>query len=386
MRLTLLLGLLAFVAACHTDPASDGGWGGTIDTLPGGIPVVKNPERGLWQPGEEWKVVEEVRIGTDSGEGPASFSQIGALEVDQTGRLYVLDSEGQDIRVFDSTGAWVRTIGRKGGGPGEFEQAMGMSWDSAGRLWVVDQANGRFSLFDTSGTYLTSYPRLTNGMFTYYWAGGFTPHDGLVDVAYSQAMSRQALVRLDAQAHTTADTFTVPAYEPLLYKFANKGMQITTTVPFTPTLTWSLGPGGDLWFGVSEDYRIVRRRLRGDTVRIIEKDWTPKPVTDAERDSALAHYGWFTKQGGRVDASKVPSSKPAFDRFTLDDQGNLWVVPGGTPPGTFDVFDGIGRYLGQVATGLEVSGPLALIRHHHFYAPVADSLGVPYLVIARIQQ
>ncbi len=93
------------------------------------------------------------------------------------------------------------------------------------------------------------------------------------------------------------------------------------------------GRGGDLWFGISEDYRIVDRRLRGDTVRIIEKQWTPQHVTGAERDPALKHYDSFVKQGGKLDASKVPSSKPAFRRFTVDDQGALWVEPGGAPRG-----------------------------------------------------
>ena len=384
MRLLSLLILPAVLAGCH-DEAATIGWGGTIDTLPGGIPVVKNPDRGLWKPGEEWKVVEQVRIGTESGEGPASFSQVRAFEVDRAGRIYVLDSESQDIRVFDSTGTWVRTIGRKGAGPGEFKQAIGMGWDPAGRLWVVDQANGRFSVFDTAGKYLTSHTRLTHGVFTWSWKGGFTP-SGLVDVAYSPDMQRQSLVRLDSLAGAMPDTFAIPEYEPLMYKLGEEHVRITTTVPFSPSLLWLLGPRGDLWFGVSEDYRIVRRRLHGDTVRIIEKSYTPEPVTSAERDSALGTYDWFTKQGGKVDGSKVPSTKPAFGGLDVDDQGDLWVVPGGLPRGVFDVFDSTGYYLGRVDTGLPIAGPDLLIRRGHFYAAIADSLGVPYVLIARIER
>jgi 6-bladed beta-propeller len=38
-----------------------------------------------------------------------------------------LERQEEQIRVFDSTGAYVRTIGREGAGPGEFKQAVGLA-------------------------------------------------------------------------------------------------------------------------------------------------------------------------------------------------------------------------------------------------------------------
>ncbi len=386
MRFRSLLVFTVLFAACQADASSGTGWAGTIDTLPGGIPMVKNPDRGLWKPGEAWRVVEEARIGTESGDGPASFSQIRAFEVDRAGRIYVLDSEAQEIRVFDSTGAWVRTIGRKGGGPGEFKQAIGMRWDPAGRLWVVDQANGRFSLFDTAGTLLTSYTRLTNGVFTWDWGGSFVPGHGLVDIAYSPGMERQALVLLDSAARATPDTFPVRRFDAPAFEISDKNRHISANIPFAPALDWLIGPAGDFWYGISDSYRIVHRRLEGDTLRIIEKAWTPVRVTQAERDTALQRYEWFTRQGGTVDASRIPDTKPAFERLTVDDRGDLWVRPGGAPAGLYDVFDPEGRYLGVVHAGVNLKYQRPLIRGDHLYAAVVDTLGVPYMVEARIER
>ncbi|HLL45922.1 MAG TPA: 6-bladed beta-propeller, partial [Longimicrobiaceae bacterium] len=133
-------------AACGGEPGrAAGGWAGTIDTLPGGTVRVHSPATGTWKPGEEWKLVEELRIGSAEAEGPELFGDVAALEVDRAGRIYVLEPQAKEIRVFDARGAHVRTFGRKGGGPGEFEQPAGLMWDPDGRLWVVDQQNARFS-------------------------------------------------------------------------------------------------------------------------------------------------------------------------------------------------------------------------------------------------
>ena len=97
-------------------------WRGTIDTTAGGTIVVSNPAQGLWDSASAWRVVEELRIGTAEGSGPDLFGNVGAIEVDGLGRLWVAETQAQELRVFDREGGHVRTVGRKGGGPGEFRQ------------------------------------------------------------------------------------------------------------------------------------------------------------------------------------------------------------------------------------------------------------------------
>jgi len=42
------------------------------------------------------------------------------IEIGKNGLIYILDSGNNRIHVFDNSGKYIRTIGKKGQGPGEF--------------------------------------------------------------------------------------------------------------------------------------------------------------------------------------------------------------------------------------------------------------------------
>jgi sugar lactone lactonase YvrE len=399
LRFPALLPLAALVlaaSACGRDAgAAADGWAGTVDTLPNGAVRVHSPARGTWRPGEEWTLVEELRLGSAEAEGPELFGDVRALEVDRAGRIYVLESQAKEIRVFGADGSHVRTIGRKGGGPGEFESPAGLMWDAGGRLWVVDQQNARFSVFDTAGAFLTSHRR-PGGFSRLPWPGGMDTQGRLYDIALLGGGTREArrpsfgLVRLDAQMQPV-DTFRLPEREQPSFEIENAGGTVRTAVgiPFTPATHWRRGPAGDVWVGTSDRYSVARVSFAGDTVRVVEREYEPVPVTAAERDEVLGRLKWFTDQGGRVDPSRIPGEKPAFTGIFPDERGYLWVfpsVPAGTEGTTLDVFDPEGRYLGAVRTEARLATfqPM-LVRGDHFYAVVADELDVPYVVRYRIR-
>jgi hypothetical protein len=71
-------------------------------------------------------------------------------------RLFVLDMDDADIKVFSKSGAYECTIGRKGQGPGEFHLPSGL--DVLGdRLYVADSANRRVQVVDLKGRYLSGF-------------------------------------------------------------------------------------------------------------------------------------------------------------------------------------------------------------------------------------
>ncbi len=378
-------------AACGGEPGrAAGGWAGTIDTLPGGAVRVHSPATGTWKAGEEWKLVEELRIGSAEAEGPELFGDVAALEVDRAGRIYVLEPQAKEIRVFDARGAHVRTFGRKGGGPGEFEQPAGLMWDPDGRLWVVDQQNARFSVFDTAGTFFTSHHR-RGGYSLYPWPGGIDARGRLYDIARFDAgrgESSYGLLRMDARMQP-ADTFLLPDRDGPVFEIRHdNGNRMSASVPFSPRLVWRRDHGGDVWVGTSDRYSIARMSFEGDTLRVVERDFEPVPVTAAERDTALGRLKWFTDQGGKVDASRIPGEKPAFVGVYPDEAGYLWVFPSSPQAAegtTLDVFDPEGRYLGQVRSAAELSAFLPfLVRGDRLYVVETDELEVPYVVRYRI--
>lgn len=96
------------------------------------------------------------------------------VAIDRTrGRIYVADtghsrSETHTVKVFDTSGGLVGTIGReKGGEPGQFMFPTYLAVDPAGNLYVTDTLNSRVQVFDPDGKYLRSFGQRGNawGMF-----------------------------------------------------------------------------------------------------------------------------------------------------------------------------------------------------------------------------
>jgi len=71
-------------------------------------------------------------------------------------RIFVLDMDDHDIKVFSRSGVFEYTIGRKGQGPGEFHRPSGLDI-LGGRLYVADSVNRRVQVLDTKGGYISGF-------------------------------------------------------------------------------------------------------------------------------------------------------------------------------------------------------------------------------------
>ncbi|HZD03901.1 MAG TPA: hypothetical protein VE173_03255, partial [Longimicrobiales bacterium] len=96
----------------------------------------------------------DARIGSFD-DPTVGFSQVGGVDVDRDGNVYVVEGAVPEIRVYDPEGRLVRRIGRRGGGPGEFEgpPRFGVVGDT---VWAVDVSVNRITLFDRRGTVLSA--------------------------------------------------------------------------------------------------------------------------------------------------------------------------------------------------------------------------------------
>jgi hypothetical protein len=379
--------ILLLAAACGNEGKD--GWQGTVETRPDGVVLVRNPAQGTWAEGEAWTVEEELRIGIAEGAGPTLFGDVAAVEADSAGRIWVLERQAKELRLFDARGRHLGTIGREGEGPGEFRDPIGLAWAPDGTLWVADPGAGRYTVFDANGVYVDTHPRRVAG-YSVPWRGGFGP-DGLlyelVAVAPAGQQPRQVLLRFDASVEPL-DTIRLPTHLGEQFELRRDGGRITAGVPFAPGQLMELDPRGFLWMGINDRYRLAQLRPGGDTVRIVEREAAPVPVTAAERDEAVAGLEWFTDQGGRVNAGRIPARKPAFEQIIADWAGSVWVrpaLPAGEAGTAFDVFDAEGRYRGRVRLpgGMDVY-PAPVIRGDAIYGVARDSLDVPHVVRGRI--
>lgn len=388
-----LLPLMILLAtACGAGERADTELATGMDTLANGAVVIHNSAEGAWREDEAWRLEPDWRIGEVDGEGPDVFGRIAGLAMDDLGRVWVLDSQANEIRVFDAAGEHIRTIGGEGGGPGEFARASGLAFGPQGRLWVIDPGNARYTVFDTTGAFVATHRRPLD-FSTHPWRGGINDAGWIYEVGADRSRSYEALrtrYLLAAVAPSTGamDTVALPYYEDARYvaRYPNGHVRSAASVPFAPRLTWRFDSRGYIWFGVSDRYRIVQRTLAGDTIRIIERSFERLPVNDQERERAVERLQSFIERGGEVDLSRIPDEKAVFHTFNLDSEGYLWVQPvlsradiDAGARAHYDVFDPSGRYLGRVRSevGIFLGHPATIIRHNVIYSVTYGRLGVP---------
>jgi hypothetical protein len=380
---------LPFLLAAACAGGGDQGWQGTVETRPDGVVLVRNPAQGAWRDGQAWTVEEDLRIGTADGAGPMRFVGVTAVEADSAGRIWVLDGQAKELRVFDARGRHVRSIGREGEGPGEFRDPIGLAWAPDGTLWIADPGAGRYTVFDANGIFVATHPRRVAG-HSVPWRGGFGPDGLLYEVATvtpAQGGPRQALLRFDA-AVDPLDTVLLPPHAGAHLDPRQAQWMIAAGVPFAPGQVAQFDPRGFVWTGVTDRYRLAQLKLNGDTARIVEREAASVPVTAAERAEAVARMKGATDQGERVDDVRIPAHKLAYEQVVVDDYGGVWVrpaLPAGEAGAAFDVFDEEGRYLGRVRLpgGMDPF-PVPVIRNDAVYGVARDSMDVQHVVRARI--
>ena len=316
----------------------------------------------------------------EGDEGDSTFGDVRGIDVDGQGRLYATDGLDGTVRVFDSTGAFLRLLGRRGEGPGEFDVPQGV--DVLGsRVFVYDGDGARVAVWDTAG-HLQSSQRIPVTSYGYFWEGG------AVD---SARVADEQLVRVDTTFHAvvrildltdgSADTIPLPdcGYGRVpMFRFPMG----VAAVPFAGGgATWIDVGGRSIWCAHTSRAAAFRIAF-GDTLPTdsLVSDAIPAAVSDSERTAAVARMEQFARDvgGGEIDVELIPSVKPVLQRVDRDPEGRIWMRLADSAGAAMDVFDSAGRILARVWL------PEAPSTHHpaafhgrHVYLVGEDRTGIP---------
>ena len=394
-RTSLVLATLA-LAACGEEPPPPI-TELSIDTLADGSVVVSNPPNGLWDanPGARWRLVESLRIGSAVAEEADAFGNVASFTLDGLGRLWIGDSQGKDVRVFDADGQFVRTVGQPGEGPGEFGGVRSVRPGPGGHIWVTDSDLGRYEIFDTAGTRIGGH-RMPN-RFGGSWRSGVFFQSELSQehpgrwVYTTYRLTANGTLEPDGRVFQLLD----PPPDPPMIDYTVDGQGYVSPAPFSPGHDWVFGSDFDFWWSDGYDvggrYEIHDIDLEsGDTLRTIVRQYEPVAISDAVRiaavESQLNSVRLASRFGARRPSEKamrvVPHVYPPFRSFSRSRDGTLWVrryIAEGVQ--SFDIFDHEGRYLGQpeLPAGFG-SMSVRLIREDRMYVIDTDELGVDYVV------
>ena len=71
--------------------------------------------------------------------------------------IYVVDTLGNRVDLFDLAGKKVGSFGRHGGGDGEFNYPVHIALDATGEVYVMDSMNFRVQIFSREGKFLSKF-------------------------------------------------------------------------------------------------------------------------------------------------------------------------------------------------------------------------------------
>jgi len=91
------------------------------------------------------------------GNSNGNFDQPYDISINDTGFIFVADTNNNRIQIFDSSGNWKQSFGSLGSGNGQFQYPAGISVNSTGFIFVADPYNNRIQVFDSSGNWKQSF-------------------------------------------------------------------------------------------------------------------------------------------------------------------------------------------------------------------------------------
>lgn len=350
----------------------------------GDTTVVRTVSGSVW--GGDATLVPEVSVGELDGPEEYLFGSVSAIAVDDDHNVYVLDRQARHVRVFDSEGTYVKTLGRDGEGPGEFKVPIGLAI-SDGRLLVRDPANGRVQLFGLETGENEEWRYLPSEVFAN--TPLYRDDHGRIYVDITEEEQRFLVMDSDGKQIDTISPPDSPAdFDGDQYSMSaevesgDRWISVGATVPFSPDWYWTVHPAGHFLSALSTAYRINLEQ--DDGVLRIGRNHTPVAVSDDERDR---HEQGILNRMRRWDAGwnwngpAIPDHKPPFRGLHAGSDGRIWVSlwteaqqvanedhdpgnPDSSPltwvePLRYDVFEADGTYLGAVVPpeGFSLSAP-----------------------------
>jgi hypothetical protein len=348
-------------------------------------------------PGEDaplgWTLERLFVLGGEE-EGPESFYQLypGMVGTDRAGRIYVLDYNAHHVVVFDSTGAFVRTLGGNGGGPGEVKEPGALSVTPDGAVTIFDFGKGALVRFAADGAVLPEEAFLH---FPFNRQRHFAVTSGGVIVSSWPDITGaewrlNRLSRFHGGDTVALAEISVPPSTMAMYERCGGGLRQPPL--FSPEIIWD----------AHEERVALNARPEyavdvvdgGQVVQSVRRALQPARTT---RELALAELGegeWWNFGGrGRclirsdeiVEKRGFADTVPLIRNLLLSPEGELWVerrVPGSPDTSPIDIFDPSGAYLGTLPAGTPF--PMLLLPGGRVGVVEKDESDVQRLAIMRV--
>jgi len=338
----------SLLVSCNQQKAE---WKGTIEEKDGVI-IVKNPREPMYTE-NVFSLEEELSIGEADGPEEYMFSNLRNLAVDDRGYIYALDSREKHVKVFNSKGDYIATMGKRGQGPGEILGSRNVCITPQNEVMVPDSLNNRLTFFSLEGEFIKSIPLKSLILLK-------TKIDSNGDII------GLAIVREEENSRHELKKFNTDL--KYLCSFDSSPLQNPRNLnPFLVGLIWDVDKNDRVVCGYPITYEINIFDIEGNLVKKIEKDYKPLEITKED----------IKRTEGMPPGIKLfmPKYHPAFRNFIIDDECKIFVltwekVPDGDER-YYNVFDEEGKYIAKIPLGARTQ----LIKMNKLYAIEEDDDG-----------
>lgn len=317
---------------------------------------------------------EDLRIDTESGEDHVIWAGANVqLEADSKGNLYVVDQGNNRILKFDSSGQFVKQIGREGEGPGEFIALKSLSFlaDGSAIVFENNQSFITFNWFDADMNFIrervhSSVPFVLSPRFA---PDGKTMAATFVDPQGSSDMQKiqSGVLGWDFKPLETVITFEQPKFD--ISRAQDQAMWIDLLAGWFSMITEDTGVqaianDGTRYSALSTKYEIAVWDAEGNKQHVIRRDYKPKMMTQATIDGfveplqqqVLANMPDFLQQmvtkqlieKAVAKADLAPAKPPIFALIPME-AGNFMVVHDHKPESNTsfgEIFNKRGQFVG----------------------------------------
>jgi hypothetical protein len=322
-----------------------------------------------WQRSEAWSMAASptVEIGgaeTDSSYGLSRI--VGSTRLGD-GTIVVADGRTQQLRWFDQSGGFIRSVGG----------FVGLEWIGglgSRAVMVFDFGNLRLSAYDASGERLMAGALVVTFQASPSSVKGVFSDSSVLAVrdvrSWAPAMIRtgaapEGLIRGPAAAFRYAadGTFlnsmgTFRGAQRIFSKGLSRFVRVTAP-PFGRTTVFAVSPDDHFYVGTQDKYELKVYDIAGELTAVVRLDRANTETTQADIDRykrarlARVHELQRADREAELDSLPYPETMPAFGPIAVDAAGNLWVAdprPFADEQPIWTVFDSGHRMLGTVET------------------------------------
>lgn len=289
-----------------------------------GVEYIHNTETPLY-PDKTVTFEEDLFISGEDQDGNIILFKPRLDLVDDNENIYIIDRQDHVIKVFDSYGKFIRTIGSKGSGPGEFQLIGNIDVTKDGKLLVTGEIARRTSFFDSSGKFIKSF-RWISHFSSCYLVKNSSYLTAEIISSNDRQFTSLYIVELDFDGKEirTYGKFTWPQS-----KISRQG-NVTHFIsnPFSPASIFAGDQSrGWLYHCLNNKYIIEVYDTSGKLFRKIDRPYKPVPFTSKDVEEYRAGLESNSSALYRKLASDIelPKVKNVVEKMHVDDEGNLWI-------------------------------------------------------------